>query len=166
MTQEVLTEWFRERRPRPLNRKNAEAFADDLYREENGTVHYRPLCSGELAQMNGEVTCCVIGEMYEHFTGKPLYLHTKKVQYRNGEEHVRVRYHPASLMDELQIVKQLVQQAKLLPQADKEDLWTAMFHLAKVNDADKGREETEEVLVQRAQRCAEKIKWIAKEYLR
>ena len=53
-----------------LNKKNLIRFAENLYKDTGKNIEYMPLCSGTLAEANGEILHCALGELHEEFIGK------------------------------------------------------------------------------------------------
>jgi len=69
-----------------LNKKNLIKFANNLYKETKEKIEYMPLCEGTLAQGNGEVLHCALGELYEEFIGRVARRATKN-EIKNYKNH-------------------------------------------------------------------------------
>lgn len=162
-----------------FNKKNVQKFAASLYEEKGSTIYYRPLCRGVLAKKNGQVVGCILGDLYEEFTGKPVArpLTKEEIKYKYilSEEFLYLPVHLSkedvksgmfSHLDENDIISELCEKATLKDYNinNQTQLETSLYELVNLNDKIKG--ESEHARIRRAKAVQGKLMHIADTFLR
>ena len=161
---------------RKFNKQNLKRFAKKIYDEDEDTIYYRPLCHGYLAKMNGEMTGCILGELYEEFTGeavgRPLTkeeLGYNRLRYRTFEEDqlesegvVHYKAKTLTYIEEHEIARELAASSTLRG-TKRYNLREEILELVTVNDSVRGNSESSQI--RRAKKVRNRLIEIAEEFL-
>jgi hypothetical protein len=159
-----------------FNQKNVLAFADNLYKKTKaGNEYYVPLCWGGLAHANGEITHCILGELYEEFIGQPVARRATKKELASDECYTKdglfifMEQGTVLYADEAEIAGMLADNATLnSPHWRGPDDFSLSnyleYSLVNMNDSIRGN--TESTQIKRAKLLQESLRSLANNYLK
>jgi len=155
-----------------FNQKNVLAFADNLYKKTKaGNEYYVPLCWGGLAHANGEITHCILGELYEEFIGQPVARRATKKELASDECYTKdglfifMEQGTVLYADEIEIAEMLADNATLNSSAGDFSLSNYLeYNLVNMNDSIRGN--TESTQIKRAKLLQESLRSLANNYLK